>query len=95
MNSPAIIAKGGPWSKSHVARRLLELGIPAESLEDQFFRVEQEFLLLLQSMGSDAEWSIRFGEVTGEPEDFQFDIDEIKEEALQTVATNYSDDYNI
>jgi len=95
MNSPIIIAKGGPWSKGHVARKLLALGIPSDSLEDQFFRVEQEFILLLQSLGSNAEWSIRFGEVTGAPEDFQFDIDEIKDEALQTVAANYSDDYNI
>lgn len=90
-----ILAKGGSWTKHHVAGKLLELGIPAESLQDQFFRVEQEFLMLMQAHGSMAEWSIRFGEVMGEPEDLQFDIDAIKGEAIETIVANYSDDYSI
>ena len=95
MEQQVILAKGGSWTRNHVAHRLLELGIPADSLEDQFFRVEQEFIMLTHALGSHAEWSIRFGEVSGDPEDLQFDIDELKNEAIETVVTNYSDDFNI
>lgn len=95
MEAEVILAKGGPWTKTRVAEKLIHLGIPADSLEDQFYRIEQEFILLLQVHNSRAEWSIRFGEVTGQPEDLQFDIDGIKDDAILTIVANYTDDYSI
>jgi hypothetical protein len=84
---PQRIAKGSKWGKSYVLSRLLTLGLPENEICDALYKVEHQFSILGGERGSQAEWSIKFAEVTGFPEDFQFDLDSLREDALATVAT--------
>jgi len=65
------------------------MGIPERVTRDLFFKVEQHFSVLGAQQGSEAEWSIRFAEVMGCPEDFQFDLDQLREAAISDTAKEH------
>lgn len=91
MSAPEIIALGESWSNSYVCRRLRSLGIPERSTRDLLYKVEQHFSLLGAQQGCQAEWSIRFSEVMGQPEDLQFDLDTLREAAISDAAEEHLD----
>ena len=88
---PQLLARGAKWQKLYVCTRLRSLGIPEKEIDDLIFKVEHQFTILGHYMGSQAEWSILHGEVSGFPEDFQFDLDVLREEALHAVVSLWED----
>ena len=88
---PQLLAKGVKWQKIYVVHRLRSLGLPEKDIENSIFKVEHQFTILGGYLGSQAEWSILHGEVTGCPEDFQFDLDFLREESIHTVASLWDD----
>jgi len=92
MSSPQIIAKGQTWSMAYVCHRLRSSGIAERRAKDILYKVEQHFSLLGAQMGCQAEWSIRFAEVMGAPEDLQFDLDQLREVAIVDAAEEHLDD---
>jgi|SaaInlStandDraft_1057018.scaffolds.fasta_scaffold02237_3 hypothetical protein len=92
MAAQEIIAKGESWDRHYVSRRFRALGIPDRMAKDLFYKAEQHFSLLGAQQGSQAEWSIRFAEVMGCPEDLQFDLDNIREAAISDTAEEHLGD---
>ena len=88
---PQLLARGAKWQKLYVRTRLRSLGIPEKEIDNQIFKVEHQFTILGHHMGSQAEWSIMHGEVHGFPEDFQFDLDYLREESIHTVVSLWED----
>lgn len=84
-----MIAEGEAWNSAMVLKSLTRRGVPMEKARELFHVAESRFSVRASSMGCRAEWSIRFAEVQGFGEDFQFDIDSIREFALDEAAEMY------
>lgn len=65
---------------------LLRMGIAARCSTDVLIRLESGFSSLAREKGADVHWTIRCGEVSGSPEDIQFDLDGIRDEAISLEA---------
>lgn len=91
MSSPEIIAQGEGWNTPYVCQRFRSRGVPERKAKDLLYKVEQHFSLLAAQLGCQAEWSIRFAEVMGDPEDFQFDLDQLREAAISDAAEEHLD----
>ena len=81
------IASGSPWTRTDVIEYLEKAG--ADGAEEMLFKVEQHFTVLAQELGCKAEWSVRFGDVRGFPADFQYDLDELRVQALVLSLDDY------
>ncbi|MBF0196736.1 MAG: hypothetical protein HQL32_03465 [Planctomycetes bacterium] len=92
MEKVQLLAKGSRWGREYVTHRLKSMGIPDCAADQMFFMVEQQFSTIGSDLGSTAEWSIRFEEVSGAPEDLQFDIDNLKETAIADAINFWNDD---
>lgn len=87
---PILMCDGPEWQLPYVSKRLQELGVPAKRLPTLYFRVESCFSELGFALGCHSEWSIQAGEVHGAMEDFQFDLDQLREESIREVADRES-----
>lgn len=81
------IASGSPWRRADVLDHLEQAGVVGTEL--MLFKVEQHFTVLAQEIGCKAEWSVRFGDVRGYPADFQYDLDELRLQALVLSLDDY------
>lgn len=81
------IASGSPWTSLDVLEYLEGAG--AKGAEQMLFKVEHHFTVLAQELGCKAEWSVRFGDVRGFPADFQYDLDELRLQALALSLDDY------
>jgi hypothetical protein len=61
--------------------------IPLTKIE--YFRIETLFARFISEYKGFAEWSIKYGEVVGDPECLQFDIDTLRDKAIQAYMDRY------
>ena len=91
MSQPILLSEGLHWQMPYVFKKLVMLGVPKQRIPDLAHRVEGTFFNLGFSQGCQAEWSLHWGQVMGQPEDFQFDIDALREKAIVDVSECYND----
>lgn len=87
------IASGNEWGEDAVLVHLTLAGMEVSEAREVFYLVEQQFSMQAENLSCKAEWSIRFSEVTGNPEDFQFDIDELRSIAIDEVIAMWRNGY--
>ena len=85
MKKHLVLAHGREWSRQSVVAALGSKGLEEQEAQEMLFRIENKFVVLSGKLGCQAEWSIRFSEVLGMPEDLQFDIDLLRERAIHEV----------
>jgi hypothetical protein len=86
--SQVTIAIGKSWDETYVKAYLKKLNFSRKEIE--FFRIESLFSSLMVEHEADAEWSIKYGEVVGEPECIQFDIDAIRDKAIEEYVDKFA-----
>lgn len=91
MHQPILLSEGPQWQMPYTFKKLVALGVPKKRIPDLAHKIEGIFFNLGFSQGCQAEWSLHWGQVMGQPEDFQFDIDALREQAIVDVAESYDD----
>jgi hypothetical protein len=86
-----VLSEEKEWQMPHVHQRLVAMGVPKQHIQDLAHRVESAFFERAHHMGARCEWSVQWGELTGDFEDVQFDLDRLREEAITDVAEHWRD----
>lgn len=89
MEGENVLASGKKWSREAVCRDLILCGVSPEAVYDLCFRVENAFALEAGRKGAFLEWSLRHAEVSGGVESLQFDIDRMREEAIEAISEDW------
>jgi hypothetical protein len=82
------IAVGEKWGVDYVKKYLVNLSCKKKEVE--YFRIETLFARMMTEYDANAEWSVKYAEVIGEPECIQFDIDHIRDKAIEAFADRYT-----
>ncbi len=85
--SHVTIALGKKWDKNYVSDYLKSSKVSLKGIE--YFRIETLFARFISEYKACAEWSIKYSEVVGDPECLQFDIDALRDKAIQSYIDRY------
>lgn len=86
---PCSLAKGGLWERKNLLVFFADLGVHPSLQTELCLRAEDAFSRRALKLGTRLEWSSLHGEVTGDMQDLQIDIDHLRDRILEAVVDHW------
>jgi hypothetical protein len=81
------LAVGDGWDQIYVNKFVKKINSSIKTIE--YFRIETNFVRYFTEYETNVEWSIKYGEVVGDPQCLQFDIDAMRDLAIEEYVDKY------